>query len=98
MPVDFSQSVSISEAEVDLTVRAVSTGVLYCNLAESMSTLKMCMFSKHCQEVTVFLLCFGTYCISCVIQQRSRVKDLFSLVGYDDSCLAAIRHLKVSYV
>ena len=33
-------------------------------------------------------------CISCVVQQRSRVKDLFSLVGYDDSCLAAIRHVK----
>ena len=55
--------------------------------------LKMCI-SKHCHEVTGFLLWIGTYCISCVAQQRSRVKDLFSLVGYDDSFVAEIRHVK----
>ena len=81
MPVDPSQSVSISGVEINLTVRAVSTGVLCCNLAESKSVLKMC-FSKHCHEVTGFLLWIGTYCIRCVVQQRIRIKDLFSLVGY----------------
>ena len=55
--------------------------------------LKMCI-SKHCHKVTRFLLWIGTYCISCVVQQRSRVKDLFSLVGYDDICLAEIRQVK----
>ena len=65
MPVNLPQSVSISGAEINFTDRAVSTGVLCCNLAES-----------------------------CVVQQRSRVTDLSSLVGYDDSCLAAIRHVK----
>ena len=94
MPVDLPQSVSISGAEINLTVWAVSPGDLCCNLAESMSALKMCIFSKHCHEVTAFLLWIGTYCISCVVEQRSRVKDLSSLVGYDDSCLAAIRHVK----
>ena len=94
MPVDLPQSFSISGAEINLTVRAVSTGVLCCNLAESMSALKMCTFSKHCHEATEFLLWIGTYCISCVVEQRSIVKDLSSLVGYDDSCLAAIRHVK----
>ena len=87
MPVDFPQSVSISGAEIHLTVWAVSTGVLCCNLAESKSVLNMCT-SKHCHEVTGFLLWIGTYCISCVVRQRSIVKDLFSLVGYDDSFLA----------
>ena len=91
MPVDLPQSVSISGAEINLTVRTISTGVLYCNLAESKSVLKMCFLKYH--EVTGFLLWIGTYCISFVVQQRSRVKD-FSLVGYDDSCLAAIRHVK----
>ena len=67
--------------------------VLCCNLAESKSVLKMC-FSKHCHDVTGFLLWIGTYCISCVVQQRSSIKGLFSLVGYDDSCLAAISHVK----
>ena len=49
---------------------------------------------KHCHEMTGLLLWIGTYCISCVVQQISRVKDLYSLVRYDDSCLAAIRHVQ----
>ena len=49
---------------------------------------------KHCHEMTRFLLRIGTYCISCVVQQTSGVKDLSSLVRYDDSCLAAIRHVQ----
>ena len=47
MPVNLLQSVSISGDEINLTVRAVSTGVLCCNLDESKSVLKMCI-SKHC--------------------------------------------------
>ena len=46
IPVDLPQSVSIIGAEINLTVRAVSTGVLCCNFAEGKSVLKMCM-SKH---------------------------------------------------
>ena len=49
---------------------------------------------KHCREVTLFLLWIGTYCISCVVQQTSGVKDLSSLVRYDDSSFAAIRHVQ----
>ena len=49
---------------------------------------------KHCHEMTGLLLWIGTYCISCVVQQISRVKDLSSLVRYDNSCLAAIRHVQ----
>ena len=70
IPVDLPQSVSISRTEINLTVRAVSTGVLCCTLAESQSVLEMCI-SKHCHEVTGFLSWIGTYCISCVVQQRS---------------------------
>ena len=84
MPVDVPESESISGAEINLTVCAVSNGVPCCNLAESKSVLKMCI-SKHCHEVTGFLFWIGTYCISCVSQQRSRVKDLSFLVGYDES-------------
>ena len=47
---------------------------------------------KHCQ--ILFLLWIGTYCISCVVQQTSGVKELSSLVRYDDSSLAAIRHVQ----
>ena len=72
------------KVQINLTVFAVRNGVLCCNLAESKSVLKMCI-SKHCHEVTGFLSWIGTYCISCVVQQRSRVKDLSFLVGYDES-------------
>ena len=54
MPVDLSESESISGAEINHTVCAVSNGVLCCNLAESKSVLKMCI-SKYCHEVTGFL-------------------------------------------
>ena len=69
MPVDLPQSVSISGSEINLTIRALSTSALCCNLAESNSVLKMCI-SKHCHEVTGFSLWIGAYCISCVVQQR----------------------------
>ena len=52
------------------------------------------LFFKHCHEMTGLQLWIGTYCVSCVVQQTSRVKDLSSLVRYDDSCLAAIRHVQ----
>ena len=55
MPVDLPESESIGGAEINLTVCPVSNSVLRCNLAESKSVLKMCM-SKHCNEVTGFLL------------------------------------------
>ena len=48
---------------------------------------------KHCHEMTLFLLRIRTYCISCVVQQTSGVKDFSSLVRYDDCFLAAIRHV-----
>ena len=41
---------------------------------------------KHCHEMTGLLLWIGTYCMSCVVQQTSRVNNLSSLVRYDDSC------------
>ena len=75
---------SISGAEINLTVSDVSNGVLCCSLAESKFVLKMCT-SKHCHKVTGFLSWIGTYCLRCVGQQKSRVKDLSFLVGYDDS-------------
>ena len=93
MAADLPESVSISGAEIKVTVCGISNGVLCYNLAESKSLLKMCI-SKHCHEVTGFLLWIGTYCISCVVQQTIRIKDLFSLVGYDDSCVGEITHVK----
>ena len=44
MGVKINTSVSISGAEINLTLRAVTTYVLCCNLAPSMSALKMCLF------------------------------------------------------
>ena len=84
MPVDLPESESICGTEINLTACAVNIGVLCWNLAESKSVLKIC-FSKHCHEVTGFLSWIGTYCVSRVVQRRSRVKDLSFIVGYDES-------------
>ena len=78
MPVDLSESESISGAEINHTVCAVSNGVLCCNLAESKSVLKMCI-SKHCHQVTIFVMYWNILCISFVVQQRSRVNDYLFL-------------------
>ena len=55
MPVDLPENESIGGAEINLTVCPVSNNILCCNLAERKSVLKMCI-SKHCREVTGFLL------------------------------------------
>ena len=81
MPVDLPEGESISGAEINGTVCAAKSGVLRWNLAESKSVLKMCI-SKHCHKVTGFLSWIGTYLISCVVQQRSGVKDLSLLYTY----------------
>ena len=47
LSVKLPQSVSISGAEINLTLRAVTTYVLCCNLAPSISALKMCIFSNN---------------------------------------------------
>ena len=60
MPVELPESESISGAEINLTVCAVSNGFLCCNLAESKSVLKVCI-SKHRHEVTGFFSWIGTY-------------------------------------
>ena len=46
LSVDLHQTVSISGAEIILTLRAVTTYVLCCSLAPSMSALKLCIFSN----------------------------------------------------
>ena len=84
MPVDLPESENISGAEINLAVCDVSNGAQSCNLTESKSVLKMCI-SKHCHEVTGVLSWIGTDCIRCVVEQRSRVKVLSFLVGYNDS-------------
>ena len=93
MPVDLPRSVSVCGAEINVVVHAVSNGVLCCNLSESKSTLAM-LILNNCHQITGFLLWLGNYCISCVFHQRNRVKNLFSLFSYDDSCSPAIKHIK----
>ena len=46
LSVNLPQSISISGAEINLTLRAVTTDVLCCNLALTMYTLKMRIFSN----------------------------------------------------
>ena len=54
------------------------------------STVRGAISQWSCEKIgdceqSRFLLWIGTYCISYVVQQRSRVKDFCFLVGYDES-------------
>ena len=53
-----------------------------------------CAYFQTLSWNETILLWIRTYCISCVVQQTSGVKDLSSLVRYDDSSLAVIRHVQ----
>ena len=80
MPVDLPESESISGAEINRTVCASNSGVLFCNLAEQICVEDQMSTSKHWHEVTGFLSWIGTYRIGCVVQRSSKVKDLYFLV------------------
>ena len=94
LSVNLPQSVSISGAET----KPYSPGCNHlCPMLQFGSKnvgIEDVHIFKHCREMTGLLLWIGTYCISCVVQQTSRVKDLSSLARYDDSCLASIRHVQ----
>ena len=93
MPADLPKTVSVYGAEMNVVLHTESHGVLSCNLIESKSTLEM-LILNNCRQITGFLLWLGTYCISCVFQQSNRIKQLFSLLAYDDSCSPAVKHIK----
>lgn len=85
MPVDVPRSVSVCAAEINVVVHAGSNGVLCCDMCERKSILEM-LILNNCHQITGFLLWLGSYCMSCVFQKRNRVRNLFSLFSYDDSC------------
>ena len=87
-------SVSISEAEINLTLRGCNHLCPRLQFGSKHVCIEDVHIFKHCREMKLFLLWIGTYCISCVVQQTSGVKDLSSLVRYDDSSFAAIRHVQ----
>ena len=94
LSVNLPQSVSISGAEINLTLWAVTTSCPMLQFGSRHVCIEDVHIFKDCLEMTLFLLRIGTYCINCVVQQTSGVKDLSSLVRYDGSSLAAIRHVQ----
>ena len=93
LSVSLPQTVSISGAEINLTLRAVYHSCPMLQFGSKHVGIEDVHIFKHCHEMTELLLWIRTYCISCVVQQTSGVKDLSSLVRYDDSSLAPIRHV-----
>ena len=94
LSVNLPQSVSISGAEINLTLRAVYHSCPMLQFGSKHVGIEDVHIFKHCHEMTGLLLWIGTYCISSVVQQTNIAKDLSSLVRHDDSCLAAIRHVQ----
>ena len=66
LSVNLPQSVNVSGAEINLTLRAVTTYryVLCCNLAPNVGIEDVQIF-KHCHEMTAFFLWIGTYGVMC---------------------------------
>ena len=91
LSVNLPQSVSISGAEIKLTLRPVTTYVL-CWL-QAFLHWRCTYFQTLSWNDTIFVVDWDILYKLCG-SANSGVKDLSSLVRYDDSCLAAIRHVQ----
>ena len=69
--VNLPQSVSISGAEINLTLWAVTTSCPMLQFGSRHVCIEDVHIFEHCHEMTLFLLWIGTYCIGCVVQQHS---------------------------
>ena len=63
------------------------------NLTESWISLETLILRNHTGK-TGFLMWISSYCIACIYQQNKKVKQLFSLVTYEESESPAMKHAK----
>jgi len=68
-------------------------GELRINLTDSNISLDTLTLRNHTGK-TGFLMWISSYCIACVYQQNKKVKQLFSLVTYEESESPAMKHAK----
>ena len=82
-------SVTIFGTDINAHVNEVSHGEIS-NLTESRISLETLILRNHTGK-TGFLMWISSYCIACIYQQNTKVKQLFSLQTYEDSHSPAMK-------
>ena len=81
--VTLPHSVTIFGTRINVHVSEVCHGELR-NLTESRISLETLILRNHTGK-TGFLMWISSYCMACIYQQNKKVKQLFSLVAYEES-------------
>ena len=87
--VTLPDSVTIFSTNINIHVNEVSHRELS-NLTESRTSLETLILRNHSGK-TGYLMWILSYCITCIYQQNTKVKQLFSLLTYEDSHSPAIK-------
>ena len=81
--ITLSDSVTIFGSEINVHVNEASHRELN-NLTESRISLETLILRNQIVK-TGFLMWISSHCIACICQQNTKVKQLFSLLTYEDS-------------
>ena len=92
---DLYTSLDICGVEISVQHKAQSYGMLSTSLNNTKNKLENLIFNNYSGN-TGFLLWLASYCITCIFQQTVRVKYMFSLLTYEDTCEPAIQQIKIS--
>ena len=92
---DLYTSLDICGVEISVQLKAQSYGMLSTSLNNTKNKLENLIFNNYSGN-TGFLLWLASYCITCIFQQTVRVKYMFSLLTYEDTCESAIQQIKIS--
>ena len=85
------EDVTIFGMKIKVDVSKVSHGKLT-SLPENMISLMILILKNYGK--TGFLMCISSCCIACIYQQNTKEKQLFSLLGYEDSISSTMKHIK----
>ena len=92
---DLYTSLDICGVGISVQLKAQSYGMLSTSLNNTKNKLENLIFNNYSGN-TGFLLWLASYCITCIFQQTVRVKYMFSLLTYEDTCEPAIQQIKIS--
>ena len=84
-----TDSFTIFGTNINVHINEVSHRELS-NLTESRISLETLILRTHTGK-TGFLMWISSYCIACIYQQNTKVKQLFSLLTYEDSHSPAMK-------
>ena len=90
--VTLPDSVTIFGTNINVHVKELNHGELS-NLTGSRTSLKTLILRNHTRR-TNFLMLISSYCIACIYQQNTKVKQLFYLQTYEDSHSPVMKQTK----